>query len=610
VGAANPYDNAAAVSAAAFPGGASVAYIVAVTAYADGSSAAAAAAAHDGPLLLTAPTVLPVAIEAELRRLDPDRIVIVGGGLAAGVVTSLRSITPNVVSYGGADRYAVSRAVADGEFDQSGVVYVTADSPTTISIPASAAAGAADAPLILVNGRASTIDAPTRAILDSLRSTRIVIIGSTANVTSGIESALRATGRTVSRVGGTDGYTTSALTAAHAHPSASRAMLVSSVVPSHGVVAAAWAGAAGVPLLISSPICVPEVIAAELARLGASSRTLVGGAVNLNEAVAAGRTCGAERSRLEQSLTTRLGQVIAGYAGTYAVTVRQLDGLGQTISVRGGSTYEPASTIKILNAYAVLKRVQAGSLSLATKLSSGLTVRACLRAMIFVSDNPCHSDLIRKIGAQTLSSQFYREGYRGTWYSGTTTGGVKHGTKRSTTNDLSLMLYRLERGQLLNAEYSNYLRYLLHGQIWRSRIASGIQSGVWQGSKPGELWLSSGWSQSDTAIVRGPTSRYVIAVLGTNGASKAAIRAISRAAYEHFNGPIAEVASYPAQQMETTATVSLRAGPGTSQRVLATISKGRAVEVISSSRTWYRVEVGTKTGWIRNDYLQNRAAYR
>lgn len=56
-------------------------------------------------------------------------------------------------------------------------------------------------------------------------------------------------------------------------------------------------------------------------------------------------------------------------------------------------------------------------------------------------------------------------------------------------------------------------------------------------------------------------------------------------------------------RMVTTATVNLRSGPSTTTKVLATLTKGTKVVVVESSESWRRVTVGTRTGWVRQDYL-------
>jgi hypothetical protein len=79
LGGADRYAVAANVSAAAFPTGAKVVYIANGTAYADALAGSVAATRAGGPILLGTWTSLPDATVAELERLKPERIVILGG---------------------------------------------------------------------------------------------------------------------------------------------------------------------------------------------------------------------------------------------------------------------------------------------------------------------------------------------------------------------------------------------------------------------------------------------------------------------------------------------------------------------------------------------------
>ena len=73
------YATAAAVSASAFPAGASVAYVATGETFPDALAAGAAAARAGAPILLVEPNALPGATAAELARLGPDQIVVMGG---------------------------------------------------------------------------------------------------------------------------------------------------------------------------------------------------------------------------------------------------------------------------------------------------------------------------------------------------------------------------------------------------------------------------------------------------------------------------------------------------------------------------------------------------
>ena len=69
----------AAISAATFPGGAKTVFVASGAGFADALAGGPAAAANGGPVLLVRPDAVPDAIGAELQRLKPTRIVVLGG---------------------------------------------------------------------------------------------------------------------------------------------------------------------------------------------------------------------------------------------------------------------------------------------------------------------------------------------------------------------------------------------------------------------------------------------------------------------------------------------------------------------------------------------------
>lgn len=77
---ADRYSTAVAVSKAAFPTpGVPVVYIANGTSFADALAGAAAAGHRGGPVLLTSASSMPASVVAELKRLNPDRVVVLGG---------------------------------------------------------------------------------------------------------------------------------------------------------------------------------------------------------------------------------------------------------------------------------------------------------------------------------------------------------------------------------------------------------------------------------------------------------------------------------------------------------------------------------------------------
>lgn len=90
---ADRYEVSAAVSAANFPAGTDTVFIASGAIFTDALSGAPAAVVHKGPMLLVTSSRIPDAIRAELTRLKPRTIVILGGphSVGSGVATALQA---------------------------------------------------------------------------------------------------------------------------------------------------------------------------------------------------------------------------------------------------------------------------------------------------------------------------------------------------------------------------------------------------------------------------------------------------------------------------------------------------------------------------------------
>ena len=90
----NPIELAVRVSGLAYPFGAGVAYVTAAVDVDPWFSSGVSSGRLDGPLLVTSEGSLSLATRAEIERLGPDRIVIVGDRIDDGVVSSLTELAP------------------------------------------------------------------------------------------------------------------------------------------------------------------------------------------------------------------------------------------------------------------------------------------------------------------------------------------------------------------------------------------------------------------------------------------------------------------------------------------------------------------------------------
>ncbi|WP_405373585.1 serine hydrolase [Microbacterium sp. Ld14] len=590
-------DQAAAISRALYPGGADVVVVAATTA-SDAHIAAFVAGSVGAPVLYAGSGSVPAATAREIARLSPTRIVVVGSSAAVSTAAeSALARTAPVERIDGDNVYGLSqnalRAVGDAT-----TVYA-ADGATMIHAPAGVAvAGATDRGFLAINGRRASAPPGTLNTLRAVGAREVVLVGGTSSIGAGFVSSLRAEGFTVRRLAGSSRTAVSLAAAAEYPAGSTRTVLASASAPGHvTATAAAIAGLTRQPFSYAQLECVFDSVAAEMARRK-DTPLVIGSPTALRAQVAAGDSCTTVRTAGERALLRDLRAAQARHPGSsYTVTVRQIGGLGEVVSSGGSTRREPASMMKLFVAWASFERIERGQASLKTKLSSGLTVEQCLRELIWMSDNYCHTDLVHWIGLSKLNREIAAAGFSRTAYGSVLRGqDVLYGGNRTTTNDLTLLLTRLDSGALLNKKHTSHLRGLMNDQLFRSRIPNGLPASAYQASKPGSLWVSGGLLQADSAIVAGGRGRYVISVIGDAGATKAGIRDISRAVYSHFNGAFGKAITHSDLHVRTTTATPWRRSPGGA--IAGSIPPGTPLQVSDSRRHWYKVHYRGGYAWI------------
>ena len=207
---ADRYQTAAKVSASRFAAGVPVAYVVTGAKFPDALAAGVAAGVERGPVLLTQPTALPPATAAELDRLRPAEIVVVGGtgSVSDGVLAQLQGKTSGEVTrVQGPDRFATAVAVARHAFAAPTTAYVASGETFPDALAGVPAAVRQGAPLLLVN-RDRLADATGQYIADhQIRD--VVILGGPGTVSPAVEDQLRFLAGNVTRVAGANRFATS-----------------------------------------------------------------------------------------------------------------------------------------------------------------------------------------------------------------------------------------------------------------------------------------------------------------------------------------------------------------------------------------------------------------
>ncbi|MFT4469175.1 peroxidase family protein [Arthrobacter sulfonylureivorans] len=286
------YDTAAQISKANFAPNVPVVYLATGENFPDALAAGPAASAGNGPLLLVTGGGIPQATADELARLQPERIVVVGGDgiVSNGVLDQLTSSHPEatVERISGATRFETAAQLSADAFpDGANKVYIAFGHNFPDALAAAAPAARDGHPILLVN--TEDIPAPTAAELTRLSPSEIVVLGGAATISSQVETDLAAyaNGGTVTRLGGETRYETAAMiSAANYDESTSEVWLATGENFPDALAAIPAAALKKAPiLLVPSGGAIPASVAAEIARLSPQRINVLGGTATVSDAI-------------------------------------------------------------------------------------------------------------------------------------------------------------------------------------------------------------------------------------------------------------------------------------------------------------------------------------
>ncbi|MDP2624260.1 MAG: cell wall-binding repeat-containing protein, partial [Actinomycetota bacterium] len=187
----NRYATAVEISKYGFPGTADTVIIATGLGFADALAGGPAAVSLNGPVLLTDPNNLPAVVSAEITRLGPSRVIVVGGTAVVSntVVTQLEALAPDVDRIAGPNRYETAVAISLEAFAAGAArAYVATGLNFPDALAGAAAAGFYESPILLVPG--TSLPGAVAAEITRLGATTIVILGGTAVVSSSVETDL------------------------------------------------------------------------------------------------------------------------------------------------------------------------------------------------------------------------------------------------------------------------------------------------------------------------------------------------------------------------------------------------------------------------------------
>jgi putative cell wall-binding protein len=286
---ADRYEAAVAMSKASFPSGTSAPVVFVVTGadYPDALSAGPAAVKQKGSLLLTPREFLHPSTAAEIRRLNPQRIVVVGGeaSVPPAVFSALSKLIPSATTtrIGGADRYEVSRSVATSFFTTAADIFVATGTNYPDALASGAAAGRLSRPVLLVDGSTSAVDQVTRDTLSTLGTRSATIVGGPNSVSTGFETSLGSIVST-NRKSGVDRISAAVNLNASIYTQSNEVYIATGFNFPDALAGSALAGKRSVPLYLVMGNCVPQSVLAEIVRLKATKVTVLGGPNSVSKA--------------------------------------------------------------------------------------------------------------------------------------------------------------------------------------------------------------------------------------------------------------------------------------------------------------------------------------
>lgn len=261
------YATAAAISRAFFDPGVDIAYIATGENFPDAlAGSAAAGVGTGGPVLLVRSDSIPVDVRAELTRLAPKKIVILGGtaAVSAKAENLLKAFGP-VSRVAGNDRFATAAQTSANAFGTADTVYIATGRNFPDALSGGPAAIQDAGPVLLVEQ--DSIPGTVKTELSRLNPSQIQVLGGTAAVSDAVVSQLGTYASAVDRISGPNRYATAAEVSRATFPSSGIIFIATGENFPDALAGGPVAGMLGGPILLVQNDAVPGNTKNEIARL-------------------------------------------------------------------------------------------------------------------------------------------------------------------------------------------------------------------------------------------------------------------------------------------------------------------------------------------------------
>lgn len=274
---ANRFEVAVNVSKNGWPTGANTVILANYLAFADALAATPYAFKENSPILLTHSDKLTPESKTEIRRLNPSKIVIVGGpgSVSEAVVRDLKAAGfGNIERIGGQDRFEVSYNLAQKIGSASTAVVANGlNFPDALSIAPYAAKNGF--PILLV--RNNELPGLIRDSISKLNIKNTIISGGEASVGKGVESNLPAP----QRIGGKDRFEVSANIVNTLETSPTKAFIATGMTFADALTGSVLAAKQGAPLLLVHPTSAPSFVQSTIQTKNISDFVILGGTASV-----------------------------------------------------------------------------------------------------------------------------------------------------------------------------------------------------------------------------------------------------------------------------------------------------------------------------------------
>ncbi|WP_411732383.1 cell wall-binding repeat-containing protein [Paeniglutamicibacter sp.] len=281
------YDTPVSISRRTFPSTTSTVVVASGENFPDALAGSPLATLKNAPLLLIKKGSIPTSVTAELQRLKPTSILVLGGPIAVSdaTVSKLKAFGP-VTRVWGNSLYDTSSKIATNWATAPTVFLATGERFEDAMSLAAVAAGR-KAPMLLT--RQSSVPATTLNQLKRLKPSRVYLAGGPLSISAAAEAQVRQAvpNATVVRYGGRTLYDTSAMIAkAFWSRGSQRQFIATGTRFPDGLTGAVAAGYNGAPLLLATQSCLPASVSNALVSMKGWTNVLLGGPLVLDSTVA------------------------------------------------------------------------------------------------------------------------------------------------------------------------------------------------------------------------------------------------------------------------------------------------------------------------------------